>query len=99
MPIPSFDEIIEPNDQTAARTEHLEKLRELVGNVYPNRFERSRVTGDEDTISRIVGFEEIVKHIPQLAEGQRPSPEEKDAANTELKKFGTVRIAGRLATP
>jgi lysyl-tRNA synthetase class 2 len=99
MPIPSFDEIIEPNDQTAARREHLEKLRELVGNVYPNRFERSRITGDDDTISRIVSFENIVKHIPHLNEGERPPQEIKDAANAELKSFGSIRIAGRLATP
>jgi lysyl-tRNA synthetase class 2 len=99
MHIPQFAEIIEPNDQTQARQEHLEKLRELVGNVYPNRFERSRITGDEDTISRLVSFDEIVKHIPTLAEGERPSQEVKDAANAELKKFGSVRIAGRLATP
>ena len=99
MHIPQFDEIIEPNDQTQARKEHLEKLRELVGNVYPNRFERSRVTGDEDTISRIVSSGDIVKHIPKLTEGGRPSQEVKDTANAELKKFGTVRIAGRLATP
>src|SRR4051812_47743532 len=99
MPIPSFDEIIEPNDQTAARTEHLEKLRELVGNVYPNRFERSRITGDDDTISRIVSFENIVKHIPYLNEGERPPQEIKDAVNAELKSIGNIRIAGRLATP
>jgi Lysyl-tRNA synthetase (class II) len=99
MHIPQFDEIIEPNDQTQARQEHLQKLRELVGNVYPNRFERSRITGDEDMISRLVSFDEVAKHIPQLAEGERPSQEVKDAANAELKKFGNVRIAGRLATP
>ena len=99
MHIPPFDEIIEPNDQTRARAEHLDKLRELVGNVYPNQFERSRITGDEDTISRIVEFSGIVRHIPQLAEGERPSQEVKDAANAALKEFGSVRIAGRLATP
>src|SRR5512144_3325107 len=99
MHIPQFDEIIEPNDQTRARQEHLEKLRELVGNVYPNRFERSRITGDEDTISRIVSSNEIARHIPDLAEGERPSQGVKDAANAELKKFGSIRISGRLATP
>src|SRR4029079_1651832 len=82
-----------------AREEHLEKLRDLVGNVYPNQFERTQITGDEDTISRIVSYEEIRRHIPLLGEGERPSPEIKDAANVELKKFGNVRIAGRLATP
>src|SRR4029079_4242652 len=82
-----------------AREEHLENLRDLVGNVYPNQFERSQITGDEDTISRIVSFEEIRRHIPLLGEGERPSPEIKDAANVDLKKFGNIRIAGRLATP
>ena len=54
---------IEENDQTAARREHLEALRGLVGNVYPNKFERSDVTGtasDEDTITSIVeSFQEV----------------------------------------
>ena len=99
MNIPQFDEIIEPNDQTRARREHLDKLRDLVGNVYPNQFARSHMTGEEDTISRIVTSQDIAKHIPELKDGERPSPEIKDAANATLKKFGTVRIAGRLATP
>ncbi|HEX6126776.1 MAG TPA: lysine--tRNA ligase [Pyrinomonadaceae bacterium] len=99
MTIPEFDDIIEQNDQTTARREHLERLRELVGNAYPNKFERSRVTGDEDTITRLVNFADITKHIPRLGDGERPSADVKDAANTELKKLGTVRIAGRLATP
>jgi hypothetical protein len=38
---------IEDNDQTRARREHLEAIARIVGNVYPNKFERSRVTGDE----------------------------------------------------
>src|SRR5919107_4993626 len=52
MPIP----FIEENDQTTARREHLAALRELVGNVYPNKFERSEVVapGKEDTITAIV---------------------------------------------
>jgi len=47
--------LIEENDQTAARRAHLEGLRTLVGNVYPNKFQRSEVVeaGREDTISRI----------------------------------------------
>jgi len=37
---------------TVARRDHLEALRQLVGNVYPNKFERSEVVqpGREDTI-------------------------------------------------
>ncbi|MDQ3322896.1 MAG: hypothetical protein M3525_10785, partial [Acidobacteriota bacterium] len=67
MNIPEFDEIVEPNDQTEARREHLEKLREIVGNAYPNKFERSRVTGEEDTITRVAAFAKQVneKYIPQ----------------------------------
>ena len=99
MHLQEFDEIIENNDQTAARAEHLQELRTLVGNVYPNRFERSRVTGDEDTITRIVSSDPIRAQVPELAEGERPSQEVKDAANASLKEFGTVRVAGRLATP
>ncbi|HLM00191.1 MAG TPA: lysine--tRNA ligase [Pyrinomonadaceae bacterium] len=99
MSIPEFTEIIEPNDQTEARREHLEKLRALVGNVYPNKFDRSRVTGEEDTITRLVSFDEITKRIPQLAEGERPEKEIKDAINAELKELGSLRVAGRLATP
>ncbi len=99
MNIPEFDEIIEANDQTEARREHLEALRGIVGNVYPNKFERSRITGAEDTISRILDFELIKYQIPQLAEGEKPAPEVKEQINAALKSFGNVRISGRLATP
>jgi len=52
MPIP----FIEENDQTLARREHLEALQALVGNAYPNKFERSRIVNPEreDTITAIV---------------------------------------------
>ena len=99
MNIPEFNEIVEQNDQTQARREHLEKLRELVGNPYPNKFARSQISGAEDTISRLLSFEEITRHVPELAEGERPPPEVKEAINAELRKFGNVRISGRLATP
>ena len=106
MGIPEFTEIIEQNDQTRAREEHLEKLRELVGNVYPNRFERSRVTGDEDTISRILAWQPVVNATREmadlkatLAEGTRPPAEFKDALNERLRALGTVRTAGRVTTP
>jgi lysyl-tRNA synthetase class 2 len=47
---------IEENDQTLARREHLEALQALVGNAYPNKFERSRIVNPEreDTITAIV---------------------------------------------
>ena len=87
---------IEENDQTEARGEHLEELRRLVGNPYPNRFERSRVSGGEDTITAVVaGFK---KHEPQVAEGERPQAEEIERANAELNEVG-VRISGRISSP
>ncbi|MGI8640386.1 MAG: lysine--tRNA ligase [Pyrinomonadaceae bacterium] len=100
MNIPEFNEIIEPNDQTEARREHLEKLREIVGNVYPNKFERSNITGAEDTITRVVAFAAPIKdkHIPHLAENERPTDEQREAANAELNQL-RVRIAGRMAVP
>src|SRR6266404_5009862 len=90
---------LEDNDQTQARREHLESLRQLVGNVYPNKFERSNVsenTSGEDTITSIVAT--FKKFEPQVAEGQKPSPEDLEAANTKLNRIH-VRIAGRIAAP
>src|SRR3982751_4512797 len=87
---------IEENDQTRARREHLEALRALVGNVYPNKFERSRVTGHEDTVTTI--NEKFKALEPRVPEGERPAPEEIERANAELNKT-EVRIAGRIATP
>jgi lysyl-tRNA synthetase, class II len=89
---------IEDNDQTEARRAHLEALRALVGNVYPNKFERSEVVepGREDTITGIVqkfsGFE------PKPAADGRPSAEELELANQQLNHF-KVRLAGRIASP
>src|SRR5687767_9825456 len=89
---------IEDNDQTRARREHLEALRELVGNVYPNKFERTEVVepGREDTVSSIVekfsGFE------PKKSDNGRPTNEELELANQQLNHF-TVRLAGRIASP
>src|SRR5947199_6676918 len=91
--------IIEDNDQTRARAEHLDKIRALTGNAYPNRFERSRLTKSdegEDTITSIVA--EFGKHEPEVEEGARPTPEQLEAANAEL-GANTVRVSGRLATP
>lgn len=106
MSIPEFEEIIETNDQTTARSEHLDALRGLVGNVYPNKFERSRLTGHEDTITHLLAWQPVIDATREmaelkatLAEGERPSAEFKDALNERLKAFGTVRFAGRLTTP
>ncbi len=103
MSIPEFNEIVEPNDQTEARREHLDKLRELIGNTYPNKYERSNVTGKEDTISNILAFDPIVSLAKELKdntpEGEKPNQELKAALNEKLKAFGNVRISGRLAVP
>jgi lysyl-tRNA synthetase class 2 len=106
MTIPEFDEIIEQNDQTAARREHLETLRELVGNVYPNKYARSSISGTEDTITNLLDFApvneiaaEIAEVVSQLGERERPPADVKDALNERLKALGNVRISGRLAVP
>src|SRR5215831_11799913 len=94
----TLQDIIPDNDQTRARAEHLQALRELIGNVYPNKFERSRVVdaGHDDTISAITG--KFRSFEPTVADGARPSAEEIERANQELNPI-TVRIAGRLAAP
>ena len=106
MPIPAIDEIIEQNDQTAARREHLDALRALVGNVYPNKFDRSRLSGAEDTITALIGHGPVADIAAEMAavraklpEGERPPTESKDALSQRLKALGTVRIAGRVTTP
>ena len=106
MQIPEFDEIVEQNDQTNARRDHLDALRDLVGNVYPNKFVRSRITGDEDTITNLLKFEPVTEIIAKikgvlakLNPGERPPADVKDELNARLKEFGNVRIAGRLTTP
>lgn len=91
--------IIPENDQTQARREHLEALRQLVGNVYPNKFARSNVAGNasgEDTITSIV--EAFKKYEPQAHEGEKPAADDLESANAELNKV-RVRVAGRIAAP
>ena len=88
---------IEENDkQRAART--LEALRELVGNVYPNKFDRSEVAeaGREDTISSIV--EKFSSFEPPKPEDGRPTNEQLELANQQLNHYN-VRLAGRIASP
>src|SRR5437764_3250500 len=95
MTVPFFED----NDQTQARREHLEALRTLVGNVYPNKFERSNVTdtpAGEDTITSIVAA--FKQYEPTVAEGERPAAETLESANAELNKI-RVRVAGRLSAP
>src|SRR5260370_2672889 len=93
MTVPSIEE----NDQPRARHEHLDALRELVGNVYPNKFQRSNVTetpAGEDTITSIVGA--FRKFEPQVREGERPSADSLGSANARLNKV-RVALAGRVA--
>ena len=95
----NLDHIIPDNDQTRARRAHLEQLRELVGNAYPNRFARTNVCASaegEDAISALVA--RFKAHEPRTEEGARPSAEQLEAANAELNKI-EVRLSGRVATP
>jgi lysyl-tRNA synthetase class 2 len=89
---------IEENDQTRARAEHLVALRQLVGNVYPNKFERSEVVepGKEDTITAVV--EKYRAYEPQASEGARPAAEAIELSNQQLNTTA-VRLAGRIASP
>jgi len=89
---------LEENDQTQARQEHLDALQKLVGNVYPNKFERSELVeaGREDTITAL--SQKFRAFEPQAPEGGRPAPEEIELANQQLNVF-TVRVAGRIASP
>jgi lysyl-tRNA synthetase class 2 len=103
---PIFGNILEANDQTEARLDHLAKLRELVGDAYPNKFVRSEITGAEDTITEILNYApikeataQIREVVSKLVDRERPPAELKDATNARLREFGTVRIAGRLTTP
>lgn len=97
--------IIEDNDQVQARVEHLKELGNLVGNVYPNKFERSKISGAEDTISNLLSYkpvaeiaEEFAVHKAGLNEGEKPDQELKAQLNEKLKAFGDVRVSGRLTT-
>lgn len=94
MSIPFLDE----NDQTRARKEHLDALHKLVGNVYPNKFERSEIveSGREDTVTALV--EKFRAFEPKAPEGGRPAPEEIELVNQHLNVI-TVRVAGRIASP
>jgi lysyl-tRNA synthetase class 2 len=91
---------IEDNDQTRARREHLDKIQLLTGNAYPNKFARTNLSANaegEDTITSVVA--KFKHHEPPRAGGERPTPEQLEAANSALKELGVVRVAGRLAVP
>lgn len=91
--------IYEENDQTRARQLHLEQTRQIVGNAYPNKFQRSNITGTpegEDTISAIL--QRFKRKEPVIAAGEKPSPDALESANAELNPI-TVRLSGRIGTP
>src|SRR5205085_7847604 len=108
------EDIIPDNDQTRARGAHLKEIKNLVGNAYPNKFQRTNVAGsvegedtisalaDYETIKRIVGDESFSEAFTLLAskvkEGARPTAEELEPVNAKLADLG-VRVSGRLATP
>lgn len=89
---------LEENDQTLARRAHLDALRELVGNAYPNKYERSELVepGREDTISSVA--EKFRAFEPKTPPDGRPSTDQLELANGQLNEF-TVRLAGRIASP
>jgi lysyl-tRNA synthetase class 2 len=105
---------IEQNDQTQARREHLEALRALIGNAYPNKFMRSNVTEsetgedtisaltDEHTIAKIVGDASFAAELNSMADktaaGEKPAAEELQAVNEKLNRV-QVRLSGRIASP
>ena len=93
-----LQDIIPDNDQTRARQEHLDALRQLVGNVYPNKFVRSQVVEArrDDTISSVGARFRALE--PTAAEGGRPEAAQIEAANQQLNPI-MVRVAGRIAAP
>src|SRR5215213_2836043 len=93
------EDIVPDNDQTRARRQHLAQIQELVGNTYPNKFARTALTESaegEDTITSVAAA--FRRHEPEARAGERPAPEQLEAANAELGGF-KVRVSGRLATP
>jgi lysyl-tRNA synthetase, class II len=114
MGTPLIGNVVEDNDQTRARLSHLEEIKALVGNAYPNKFQRTNLAGsaegedtitsiaDRETIKRLVGDEKFTEAFDSLASkakaGERPAPEELEPVNAKLNDI-TVRVSGRLATP
>jgi lysyl-tRNA synthetase class 2 len=108
------EEIVPDNDQTRARLAHLEEIKQLVGNAYPNKFQRTNVAGgpegedtitavaDAETLKRIVGDESFSEAFTLLMSkvkaGERPTAEELEPVNAKLNDIN-VRVSGRLATP
>jgi len=114
MSTPLIGNVVEDNDQTRARLSHLEEIKALVGNAYPNKFSRTNLAGsaegedtvtalaEHETIKRIVGDEKFAEAFTLLMSkvkaGERPSAEELEPVNAHLGDIN-VRVSGRLATP
>src|ERR671921_682883 len=80
-----YGDVLPDNDQTRARQEHFREILALVGNPYPNRFDRTRLTESaegEDTVTSVVA--QFGKQAPELKEGEKPTPEQLEAANALL---------------
>ena len=95
----SNNQFIEENDQIRVRQQHLEEIRAIVGNAYPNKFVRSNVAPSaegEDTVSSVLG--KYKDKEPSLGPDGKPAPETLEVLNSELRAT-TVRISGRIATP
>jgi lysyl-tRNA synthetase, class II len=95
-----YGDVLPDNDQTRARREHFREILALVGNPYPNRFDRTRLTESaegEDTVTSVVA--QFREHQPKLEPGEKPAPERLETANAALGEVGKVSISGRLATP
>ncbi|MDT7807372.1 MAG: lysyl-tRNA synthetase, class, partial [Acidobacteriota bacterium] len=109
------EEIVPDNDQTRARREHLDKIRALVGNAYPNRFVRTDVTEspegedtitsllDDETLKRIVDDDETFAEAFTLLKSKVKAGERPTPEDLELinAKLNDIRlrVSGRLATP
>jgi lysyl-tRNA synthetase class 2 len=114
MSTPLFGNVIEDNDQTRARLAHLEEIKHLVGNAYPNKFRRTNLSNGpegEDTITALVEEETLRRLVDdemfgeaftlllsKVKAGERPAPEDLAPLNAKLNDI-TVRVAGRIATP
>ena len=95
--IPDLSEIIEQNDQTEARQEHLDSLRELIGNAYPNKFVRSTLSGGEDTITAILDQEKPDPKAMAVLHAAADRPEPTKISRADLAKFLYDRCIARSA--
>jgi lysyl-tRNA synthetase class 2 len=109
-----FGRVIDDNDQTRARREHLERIQALVGHAYPNKFSRTDVTKsregedaitslvNDETLKRIVGDETFREAftllLSKVKAGERPTSADLEPVNAKLNDI-KVRVSGRLATP